>query len=182
MTVGSAPPEFDDVVSSEPGFEFAAWSPQGGGPGNLAVGMMTIRQAEIPRAIEQLDDVVRGTECAANRIMDACAALETLAEEMGGDASDRISDALTMIYEACGFQDLAGQRVTNVTKTLGIIEGKLSDLTTQFGILAGDYHNAPEPVAVDDGGSLTNVRLSGPQHPEDATDQAAVDHLFAQAQ
>jgi chemotaxis regulatin CheY-phosphate phosphatase CheZ len=148
--------------------------------GSLAVGLTTIRQVEIPRAIEQLDDIVRGTEGAVNQIIDACTQIEALGDEFGGEVADRIGAAAMVIYEACSFQDLAGQRITNITKTLGLIEGKLSELASQFGLLADDPRDLAEPNGNDQGDPLENVQLSGPQHPERATDQASVDRLFAQ--
>jgi chemotaxis protein CheZ len=149
--------------------------------GNLAIGLITIRQEAIPRAIEQLDDIVRGTEGAAHQVLDACAALEALGDEIGGEVAERISQAVTPIYEACCFQDLAGQRITSVTKTLGLIEGKLSELTSEFGILAGDYQGL---ASMGGGGigSFGDVLLAGPQHPEAATDQASIDQLFGQVE
>jgi chemotaxis protein CheZ len=147
---------------------------------NLAIGLATIRHVEIPQAIERLDDIVRGTECAANQVMDACAALEAVGQEIGGEIEEQIGRALTTIYEACGFQDLAGQRIASVTKTLGLIEGKLSDLTSEYGILAGDDRDTAVLVGNDGSEPFGNVRLDGPQHPENATNQASIDHLFAQ--
>jgi chemotaxis protein CheZ len=180
----ASPPvtQFSDGFQSEAmsdapqGFD----TPLGVTGGNLAIGLTTIRQVEIPRAIEKLDDIVRGTEGAANHILDACTALEALADEIGGEVAERIGDATTAIYEACAFQDLAGQRITNVTKTLGLIEGKLSELTSEFGLLADDHGEVAGLAGTDNGDLLENVQLSGPQHPEIAADQASIDQLFAQ--
>jgi chemotaxis protein CheZ len=176
-------PQFDgddqSASQTDPFLEFGAPSFVGEGPSSgLAVGLTTIRQSEIPRAIERLDDIVRGTEHAANQILDACTALEALGAELGGEVAAKIGNATTVIYEACAFQDLAGQRITNVTKTLALIEGKLSELVSEFGILADDYHGGGGPVAA---GSLQDLQLSGPQHPADAADQSSIDQLFADA-
>lgn len=168
----------DPLTGADP---FAAETAELGGS-KLRVGLTTIRQIEIPRAIEQLDDIVQGTESAAHQILDACAGLDALAGELGGPAAEQIGRATTIIYEACVFQDLAGQRITSVAKTLGLIEGKLSELASQFGILAEDFpgEHDPEDFAAD--GSLDDVRLSGPQHPANAADQASIDRLFEQAE
>jgi chemotaxis protein CheZ len=185
MPAGTETPDLqdDDQLqgwSSElEGFDPLAFEGREAG-GRLAVGLTTIRQVEIPRAIEKLDDIVRGTEGAANQIIDACTALEALADDLGGEAADRIGEATMAIYEACSFQDLAGQRITNITKTLGLIEGKLSELTSQFGLLADDPRDLAEAMENGQGDPLENVQLSGPQHPDSATDQESVDRLFAQ--
>jgi chemotaxis protein CheZ len=183
MTDGSVTPELHDSASSEcmsGGEHAAAGAEYQGIVDNTAVGLATIRHSEIPQAIERLDDIVRGTENAANQVMDACAALEELAQEIGGDAAERINDALTAIYEACCFQDLAGQRITSVTKTLGLIEVKLSELTAECGIFGADDHEIAALVGNDAVDPLADVRLNGPQHPGNATDQAEIDRLFAQ--
>jgi chemotaxis protein CheZ len=183
MTDGSVTPELSDASSQEciSNPEYAASGAEyQGTAGNTAIGLVTIRHSEIPQAIERLDDIVRGTENAANQVMDACAALEKLAEEIGGDAAERINDALTAIYEACCFQDLAGQRITSVTKTLGLIEVKLSELTAECGIFGSDDHEIAALVGSDAADPLADVQLNGPQHPENATDQAEIDRLFAQ--
>ena len=148
--------------------------------GNMAIGLTTIRHSAIPRAIEQLDDIVRGTEGAANRILDTCSVLEALADELGGDAAERIARATTVMYEACSFQDLAGQRITAVTRTLGLIEGKLSELMSQFGLLADDPRYLTSPTDGNDGATGDALRLDGPQHSRTAADQADIDRLFAE--
>jgi len=171
-------PVLEDVGAPESERWLAEADDQSRAIGSLAIGMMNLRQAEIPNAIEQLDDIVRGTEAAANQIMDACTTLEAVMANLSGEPAQRVGDALTKIYEACGFQDLAGQRITHVTKTLGLIEGKLSELTSRFAILACDFSDEPEGSGTVSDDALVNVRLDGPQHPEDATDQASVDRLF----
>ena len=182
MSVDPLEPQFDggDPSAPEPDpFEaFGAPSFLGArASATLAVGLTTIRQSEIPRAIEQLDDIVHGTENAANQILDACSALEALGDELGGKAADEVGRVTTLIYEACAFQDLAGQRITNVSKTLGLIEGKLSELVSEFGVLADDYHGAGASGAAE---ALQDIQLSGPQHPTDAADQDSIDQLFTQ--
>ena len=42
----------------------------------------------------------------------------------------KLQDATTRIYEACGFQDITGQRITKVVNTLKIIEAKVGQLVS----------------------------------------------------
>jgi len=178
MSTMSGEPELENISAPESECWAADADGQSQDIGSLAIGMMNLRQAEIPQAIEQLDDIVRGTEAAANQIMDVCTVLEAVIANLSGEPAERVGDALTKIYEACGFQDLAGQRITHVTKTLGLIEGKLSELTSRFAILASDFGEGSEESGTVTADHLINVHLDGPQHPEDATDQASVDRLF----
>jgi chemotaxis protein CheZ len=113
---------------------------------------------------------MQATECAANQIMDACSALEAVGRDAGGEVSTAINAAVSIIYEACSFQDLTGQRIVNVANTLGVIEGKLADLALLVGIFANEI--------VEETGTGEGEHLAGPQRPEHAIDQATVDRLI----
>ncbi len=41
---------------------------------------------------------------------------------------------MTKIYEACSFQDITGQRITKVVTTLKLIEAKVAQIMTTFGV------------------------------------------------
>jgi chemotaxis protein CheZ len=139
----------------------------------------SLRDSHIPHATDQLGAVVEATEVAANQIMDACDTLQAVGTEVGGEHAQRIGDAVTTIYEACGFQDLTGQRIVTVRQTLGFIETKLGDLMQMLGIPSDLHHDeAPaedeEDLVVED-----KVLLNGPQLPGQAIDQSAIDALLA---
>lgn len=142
-----------------------------------AIGPSQLRNSHIPHAADQLGAVVEATEVAANQIMDACDTLQTVGMEVGGEHAQRIGNAVTTIYEACGFQDLTGQRIVTVRQTLGVIEGRLGDLMQMLGIPA-DLHQE----RADDEEELTvnqTSMLNGPQLPGSAIDQSAIDALLA---
>jgi len=141
--------------------------------GDLATDLASMRQSDIPLAIDHLDAVMQATECAANQIMDACNALEAAARDVGGDAAEAIAKAVTVIYEACSFQDLTGQRIVSVANTLGLIEGKLGDIALTVGIFAKEVVEPSVPAQQE--------MLIGPQRPEHAIDQRTVDRLLEQA-
>ena len=142
-----------------------------------AIGPSKIRDSHIPHANDQLGAVVEATEVAANQIMDACDTLQAVGTEIGGDQARRIADAVTTIYEACGFQDLTGQRIVTVRQTLGVIEGKLGDLMAMLGI-SSDAHHEDEHDDADLAVSKDSL-LNGPQLPGQAIDQSAIDALLA---
>ena len=144
-----------------------------------SIGPSSQRDSHIPHAADQLGAVVDATEAAANQIMDACDTLQSVGAEVGGDHAQRIGDAVTTIYEACGFQDLTGQRIVNVRQTLGLIEVKLGALMQMLGI-SSDQHveeageSEDDEVVADD-----SMLLNGPQLPANAIDQSAIDALLA---
>ena len=145
-----------------------------------SIGPGSIRNQHISTAADHLDAVVEATETAANQIMDSCDALEGVAAEVGGEPAQRIRDAVTTIYEACGFQDLTSQRIVNVSNTLGFIETKLGDVMKTLGItiddLAEEQAAAAARAAAEAG---DKALLNGPQLPGAAIDQSEIDRLLA---
>jgi len=144
-----------------------------------AIGPSSLQNSHIPHATNQLGAVVEATEVAANQIMDACDTLQLVGAEVGGDHAKRIGDAVTTIYEACGFQDLTGQRIVTVRQTLGFIEGKLGDLMEMLGIPSDIHHEAAEAEEEAELVVQDKVLLNGPQLPGQAIDQSAIDALLA---
>jgi chemotaxis protein CheZ len=177
MTDGSAPPEGaahnDELQCSASSLcELEAPACESRKIGSdLASDLASMRHSDIPLAVDQLDAVIQATEHAANQIIDACTALEAAGRDAGGEVAERISRAVTAIYEACSFQDLTGQRIVNVANTLGLIESKLGDITLMVGIFANEI--------IQEAATSDERRLVGPQRPEEAINQAAVDQLLA---
>ena len=130
----------------------------------------------IVSATDELDAVVGSTEEAAGRILDAAEAIQTVAEELEPAVQEKIIDQVTEIFEASNFQDLTGQRITKVVKTLKHIESRIEALV---GILGQEVervrHSVAPEVATDDETAL----LNGPQLPGNANDQDEIDRLLA---
>jgi chemotaxis protein CheZ len=148
-----------------------------------------IRALHIPRAADHLDALVQTTEVAANQIMDACELLEKVATEVAGPAGDRIGQAVTMIYEACNFHDLTGQRIRKVVNTLDYIETRLGELVGMLGMSKADADLTDDDLAEDPEASLAGGEiiageisdeslLNGPQLPGQGVDQSEVDRLL----
>jgi chemotaxis protein CheZ len=82
--------------------------------------------SRIPAAGEELGFIVRATEGATNTIMECAEAV------MSADASDPdaykalVDDKMMMIFEACSFQDITGQRIAKVVETLQHIEDRVA--------------------------------------------------------
>lgn len=86
--------------------------------------------SRVARAAHELDAVVGGTEKATQKILQAAENIDENAKTLAaavknahekGLAQD-IQDHVLGIYEACNFQDLAGQRISKVMVTLQFIE------------------------------------------------------------
>ena len=92
-----------------------------------------ISDEHLSSASVELDAIVIATEKATNTIMEAAEQIEKIGDEVGGEIAERILDATTQIYEACGFQDITGQRITKVVNAMQEIETKIDDLIGVFG-------------------------------------------------
>jgi len=140
-----------------------------------------IRAAYIPAARDELDAIVEATESATATILDAAEEIEEIAEGLGeavgSDLADRARAVATTIYEASNFQDITGQRITKVVKTLHYLEQRIGDMARLF-----DHdESAPEPEGdhPDAPVARQDDLLSGPQLVETANGQDDIDALFA---
>ena len=92
-----------------------------------------VKEEFLPAAADELDAVVAATADAANAIMDATEIIESVMGSVDAETSNKLMDAVTQIYEACGFQDITGQRINKVIGTLKHIEEKIDGLLATFG-------------------------------------------------
>jgi len=128
---------------------------------------MEIGHAHIPRAADELDAVVGETAAATGAIMDACEKLEKIAATLDPAPRAALVGLATSVYEACSFQDITGQRLTKVVKTLKNIETRIGDILAIFGPFPG----AAQPSE--------NAFASGPQLRGKGITQAEIDRLLS---
>ena len=133
-----------------------------------------MRFERIPEAGLELDAVVEATETATVAIMEA-------AEEiMSADASDPdaykalVDDKMIVIFEACSFQDITGQRIRKVVRTLSWIEERLGRLTHTLKIENSESH---EPETEEERRHRELI-LHGPQMKGAGVSQDFVDDVF----
>ena len=96
---------------------------------------------ELGRVSQELTAVVGGTESATHNILEAGEEIEENAKTLiaaiksvqDQDLARDIMDQVTHIFEACNFQDLAGQRISKVTHTLKFIEDHILRLMAIWG-------------------------------------------------
>jgi chemotaxis protein CheZ len=135
-----------------------------------------LKDSRIPSAGEELDAIVQATEQATNTIME-CA--ETL---MGADASDPaaykalVDEKMTVIFEACSFQDITGQRIAKVVETLQHIEQRVARFADVMRAkdLEG-YLNEHERARAE---RKQKLLLNGPQLAGSGVNQSMVDEMF----
>lgn len=129
-----------------------------------------ISRERIPTAGAELEAIVRDTETATHQIMNAAESL--LASEAADLESYKaeVEARVMEIFEACGFQDITGQRVTKVVNVLKQIEGRISRLATELGVQ--DDHEIDEAPKKDP--LLNGPAVDGPE-----TNQDDIDAMFA---
>ncbi|CAK0757767.1 chemotaxis protein CheZ [Azospirillaceae bacterium] len=149
-----------------------------------------IRDSQLPVATDELDAVVHATEVATNLIMDAGEEIQKLAEKISDVVGDDVAKSLivqaTRIFEACNFQDLTGQRIQKVVRTLHSVEKRVEDLVSAFGEQADfvakkaeAFSQAGGAICYEGDSGEENRLLHGPQRPGAAIDQREIDRLLA---
>jgi chemotaxis protein CheZ len=96
---------------------------------------------ETGRASRELDAVVGGAEHAIQQILAAAEDIDEAANTLSAALKHEqeqalahdIRDQVIRIFEACNFQDLAGQRITKVTATLKFIEDRVTRMMEIWG-------------------------------------------------
>lgn len=139
----------------------------------------------------ELETVVAQTEAAANDILAASESIETMAgaiqSETNLDAAKalagEIAEKVTVIYMACNFQDLSGQRVRRVVDTLNFVESRIHKMIDAWGGLQALHELIEAEIQTQEEERETEgaaALLTGPApvNAEDHVDQDAIDALF----
>lgn len=132
------------------------------------VGAEHLRADALPTAMREMEAVTSATEGAANRIMEAAEQIMRASTE-DDERARIVNEACIAIMEACSFQDLTGQRLSKVLKTLTAIDGKLARLQ--------------ETLAIDSSPPVTSAKgddalMNGPALPGEAMSQDMIDQLL----
>ena len=130
---------------------------------------------------EQLDAIVKATEKATDTIMAATENTLNAVDELRQTLSDPAQNALldkiagdgNEILEACSFQDITGQRVSKVVKSVTYVEERVNALIDVWG---KDELAKVEVESLDK--TEDEKLLAGPQLEGKGLDQAAIDALF----
>ena len=135
-----------------------------------------INKHHLPMATDELDAVVMATAEATGIILAGMEELERIAGKLPAKRAGPVGDIVLRIYEACSFQDITGQRITKVVKTLKHIESKVEAILAVFGSELEGLPPAEAEPAKDEHQSL----LNGPALPNSGGNtQADIDALLA---
>ncbi|MDP6390421.1 MAG: hypothetical protein QF654_11045 [Alphaproteobacteria bacterium] len=134
---------------------------------------------------DQLDAIVKATEVATNGILENLEGIEglvdSLRQEVGngkaGELCNQITDRAMQAMESCTFQDITGQRVTKIVRSMQFVEERVSsmidlmgkDVVDEMGLQIREDQGEPEGE---------EALLNGPQLEGQAISQDEIDALF----
>ena len=131
-----------------------------------------LKEEKLPRAGRELDAIVQSTEEATGTIMDAAEEIMAADPAEGDDYQTKVNDACMRIFEACSFQDITGQRISKVVRTMTYIEDRLNKLQQAWGPgIADAVDSDVDPDA-------ETKLLNGPALAGEGIDQDDVDNLL----
>jgi chemotaxis protein CheZ len=144
-----------------------------------AIGPDDLNAQHIQSATDELDAVVGATEDATNRIMDVCDEIGAIAARVDQENGAALNAAVTSIFEACNFQDITGQRITKVVRTLKHIENKIEALVQVMGEEVQKTRQGDPSAQAEADPNDESTLLNGPQLPGAAIDQNEIDRLLS---
>ncbi len=135
-----------------------------------------MRAKRIPSAGQELNAIVHATEAAGNAIMERAEAVMSVNAINLASYKTFIAEQMTAIFEACSFQDLAGQRIAKVVKTLQQIEtrvARFADATR-----ANDASGFANDTEAAEAERKARLYIHGPTFAGDGIGQDAIDELI----
>ncbi|MGE5504944.1 MAG: protein phosphatase CheZ [Actinomycetota bacterium] len=135
---------------------------------------------------EQLDAIVAATERATNTIMESMEAIDNLMNEARALSQDeklaaifdQVTDKVNVVFEACSFQDITGQRVTKVINSQKFVEERINSIILTW----GRDELKKVVVEIKEEKDPDKKLLHGPQLPGQGVSQDEVDKMLAQTE
>ncbi len=139
-------------------------------------------------ATEELSEVVKSTESAANSILENTELLDQIVTDMRGKVADGDPDGVmpdidkiefisSELLVACSFQDVTGQRITKVVNSLNFIEERLNKMIDIWNIEHGTADVQAIALPKNDTREDKGL-LHGPQNEAAGMSQDDIDSMF----
>jgi chemotaxis protein CheZ len=130
--------------------------------------------------MDELDAGFLATEAATNSIMEVAEDMEKISKGLPSEAQEKLNDAVVRIFEACSFQDITGQRIMKVVRTLKVIEPKIDGVFSAFGDDAARERKKDLDAELDMSSDRADEQiLHCPQSEGEASSQDDIDKLLA---
>ena len=135
-----------------------------------------IKGMHLPAATDELDAIVKSTEGATMAIFSGCEEIERALSDLPEAQRTQAQSGVTKIYEACSFQDLTGQRINKIVKSLREVEIKVTSILDVLHNRMGDMELNQMSTDTREGDAAL---MNGPQLPGQAISQDDIDKLLA---
>ena len=133
-----------------------------------------LTEKDLPDAANSLDIIIQTSEEACSNILGCAEELMEVAEYVPSKLNARLMEISTKLFESSNFDDLNGQRVRKVIKTLKNIEDRLKGLLDAYG---EDYEKVA-PDTSDPKKSKDEALMNGPQDAGAAASQEEIDAIL----
>ena len=141
-----------------------------------ALGVNEIRETRIPAAGEELGAIVKATENATNTIMECAEAVMSTSHDDMEAFKALVEAKMLVIFEACSFQDITGQRIAKVVATLEHIEARVARFAAA--VHAKDLSGYLSEVEQAHAERRKRLLLNGPAREGEGIAQTDVDRLL----
>lgn len=137
----------------------------------------------IKSAANELDAIVAATEASTQDVLAASEQIEALTRKIAGlhhgdedvvTLTDQVAAEIIKIFEACNFQDITGQRIDKVVRTIRFIEERVLAMIAIWGAEA--FAELPMPEAETTGGD--EDLMNGPALGNQGISQEEINALF----
>lgn len=130
-----------------------------------------LKDSHIKSAHDELSAVVDATAQATFQIISEAEKLEKVCKLLPAAEAQAVSESVTRIYEACGFQDITGQRIKKVVSTLQHIEQKVDSLIETLGGTRPGAEPAQADTRTGEAALLNGPSLAGQGISQDEIDK-----------
>ena len=134
----------------------------------------------------QLDAIVTATEDATHVILEASETIEEAASTLRGEIDQEKVDALCdditqqsmAVMEACIFQDITGQRVTRIVRSMKFVEERVDMMVELWGRAEIESLAASLNLTSEEDERDKRLHMTGPRLSDEAISQDEIDALF----
>lgn len=128
----------------------------------------------------ELDAVVQVARDAAEAILAATESIEGVSDIVESDDGEILSGNVNSIYQACGFQDLTGQRIARICQLLERVEFQVTSAHAALGddAAAQRQRDLSNLIEQEDTRKVEHI-LHGPQDAGTANSQEEIDKILA---
>lgn len=139
------------------------------------------KERRMARAADELRASIDGMDYATQKILKSVEIIDDSAKALAAaqksdyerGLTQEIQEHVVQVYEACNFQDIAGQRIGNVIGTMTMVEDQVTAMLDRCNALGG-RKEAASPA------TPSRELLNGPKHDGDAghASQSDIDKMF----